>query len=260
MIGLTALAVTGYFIGLTAPSKPTEVPSSESPEPYSTQQNNSSIGEVIPALSHADMAAFKFGPNRNWTTKLSMLKETEYDLFAKIEIDPGQKLDSLAEREQLRAFNGAPPTVPHPVDQMSSQSCMPCHKEGLRSATLRASKMPHPYYTNCTQCHVEAQSRDFYTVDFRKNSFKGLPAPSFGPRAFSAAPPVVPHSTWMRNDCSSCHGRTAAAGLQTTHPWRRNCVQCHGVSAELNQARAETNAPFLPPPKVIDSNNASSQE
>ncbi len=58
------------------------------------------------------------------------------------------------------------------------------------------------------------------------NHFVGLAAPESGPRAFPGAPPQIPHATFMRTDCLSCHGDTSYRGLRTTHPWRRNCQQC----------------------------------
>jgi nitrate reductase cytochrome c-type subunit len=48
--------------------------------------------------------------------------------------------------DKNRAFNGAPPTIPHPVDQMSSNSCMACHGDGVKTATLRISKMSHQFW------------------------------------------------------------------------------------------------------------------
>jgi cytochrome c-type protein NapB len=60
---------------------------------------------------------------------------------------------------------------------------------------------------------------------------------------------VVPHTTWMRNDCLSCHGRTASPGLETTHAWRKNCLQCHAPSAELDQTGVPK-VDFLPSPTI----------
>jgi cytochrome c-type protein NapB len=56
-----------------------------------------------------------------------------------------------------------------------------------------------------------------------------------GVRAYTGAPPEIPHSTWMRETCLACHGGTGAEGLRTRHPQRQSCTQCHAPSAGLNQ-------------------------
>jgi cytochrome c-type protein NapB len=205
---------------------------------------------VIPATTYAEMRASRTGLNREWTTRLATIKQEPYDLHAKIQLDESDKLLALERRDELRAFNGAPPTIPHPIDQMTSRGCVACHSEGLKTESLRAAKMPHPFFASCTQCHVEQNSRYVEAAIFRENSFAGLKAPKSGSRAFDIAPPVVPHTTWLRDDCLSCHGRTARHGLRTTHPWRHNCLQCHGVSSQLEQAGTASTPQFLPPPTL----------
>ena len=48
-----------------------------------------------------------------------------------------------------------------------------------------------------------------------------------GQRAFAGAPPTIPHTLWLRGNCLACHGAFGFAELQTSHPERANCVQCH---------------------------------
>ena len=38
---------------------------------------------------------------------------------------------------------------------------------------------------------------------------------------------MMPHGTFMRTRCLSCHGEYGYPGLRTDHPRRVNCVQCH---------------------------------
>jgi len=224
-----------------------ELPSSVEPLLHPGEHDPAAVS-VIPATSYAEMA----GTRKVRSTLLSSLVQQPYDLLAKIEVNENDKLLSLSDRETRRAFNGAPPTVPHPIDQLDSAACMACHGEGLLSKTLRASKMPHPYYSNCTQCHVEQQAKFALASAEFANSFKGAAAPTHGARAYPGAPPVIPHSTWMRNDCLSCHGRTAELGMASTHPWRGECLQCHGESSELNQTKLEAFPKFLPAPPRLD--------
>ena len=252
---IVAVATTGYFIGLKAPM------TASYDEDAPTVRQLSHLADaapleagVIPATPYSQIASAVDTQHQDMVSKLASLKQTPYDPMATITVREEDKLVSLAEREKRRAFNGAPPTVPHSIDQLSNTSCMACHGDGLKSQTLRAGKMPHPYYSSCTQCHVENKAKFAEPTAAFQNSFTGLPAPTAGDRAFATAPPVVPHSTWMRNECLSCHGRTANPGMETTHPWRENCMQCHVGSARLDQTRLLATPGFLPPPEVISDN------
>jgi cytochrome c-type protein NapB len=147
---------------------------------------------------------------------------------------------ALAARATLRAFDGAPPVVPHPVPQKDALPCLACHAEGLQIGTLRAAKMSHEPYPNCTQCHVPQEGSvppemARLPQSVGDSAFTGLAAPERGPRAWTFAPPVQPHPTWMRERCDSCHGPSARPGLHTSHPWRQNCLQCHASSADRDQ-------------------------
>jgi cytochrome c-type protein NapB len=92
-----------------------------------------------------------------------------------------------------------------------------------------ASKMSHALMTNCTQCHVEQAAVPAQT------GFVGVYRAGPGERASPGAPPTIPHHTWLRADCSSCHGLVTRPGTRTTHPWLTNCTQCHAPSAALDQ-------------------------
>ncbi len=62
-------------------------------------------------------------------------------------------------RAQRRAFEGAPPTVPHPVDQAGFPACLTCHREGMDVAGRMAPATSHPERGNCLQCHVVSLSQ-----------------------------------------------------------------------------------------------------
>lgn len=148
---------------------------------------------------------------------------------------------ALDARAQSRAYEGAPPTVPHPIGQGSSaRECMVCHDKGAMVGTASAPPIPHEPYASCTQCHVPqtaplpALSPASYT-ELSESNYLGhfeAPAPY---RAASAAPPQQPHQSFMRENCSSCHGTHGAPGLQTSHPERLSCEQCHTASAAVNR-------------------------
>ena len=262
-IVVASFAVAGYFTGLQSPMNPSFRSSAGlSNESASSERTlgNVSLGDrqIIPATHYEEIGSTNRRRNEKWLTSLTDLKDTT-DLNQAIEITEQQKLFALALRDQNRSFNGAPPTIPHPVDQMSSTSCMACHGGGAKTETLRISKMSHQFLANCTQCHVESSPQHMAAVVFRQNTFVGLPAPTGGPRAFSGAPPMIPHSTWMRVDCMSCHGTTGMYGIRSTHPWRQNCQQCHAPSSQLDQTLLEPEPKFLDSPRVIGAEENSSE-
>jgi cytochrome c-type protein NapB len=146
---------------------------------------------------------------------------------------------ALARRAERRAYDGAPPTIPHPIAQMASPNCLTCHARGMNIGTRTAPAICHEVHASCTQCHVVSERPMPSTAleggpPFADNSFVGLEAPTHGERASPVAPPTIPHATRMRSECRSCHG-VLAEGLRTSHPWRESCVQCHAPSAALDQ-------------------------
>jgi nitrate reductase (cytochrome), electron transfer subunit len=245
---LVSFAVAGYFTGLQAPMI-ASTPSS--PRPVGLREMKSTVElevGVIPATPYMEMSDATGA--RRGQTRLASLKST-IDPLAEITIAPGDKPSALQQREQNRSFNGAPPTIPHPIDQRSDFACVACHSEGAKTESLRIPRMSHTFLANCTQCHVENNPRHMTAFAFRANDFAGLEAPTTGPRAFNGAPPQIPHSTWMRSDCMSCHGYAGRQGIRTTHPWRKNCQQCHAPSASMDQTLLAVKPQFLPGPVIL---------
>lgn len=149
----------------------------------------------------------------------------------------GDPTAARVDRAENRAYDGAPPTIPHPIRQDSAPECLTCHGEGLRLREATASPMPHRELPSCTQCHVVRQSpvpggdgRDFTVA----TDFEGLRREARATRASALAPPVVPHSTTMRERCLSCHGPYGRDALKTPHAERAACEQCHAPSAEMD--------------------------
>lgn len=139
------------------------------------------------------------------------------------------KQRSLALRALRRAYDGAPPLVPHPTDELSNAACLSCHDQGLVVAGHLAPPMSHEPMASCQQCHVRAASEGPAPDPgpAPDQGFVGLPSPGPGPRAYQGAPPQIPHHLALRERCASCHGLAGRPGLRTTHPERVNCVQCH---------------------------------
>lgn len=264
---IASVAIVGYFIGLQSPglqkaASPMgmasssisggEQPASQAAASHSTTatQTQPIDSRVIPATEYLQLASIIRATENQKRTDLSSLVSNSA-LEPQSAASPEEKLAALAKRRENRAFNGAPPTVPHPIDQMSAQACLACHGDGWQASGLRASRMSHPFLAECTQCHVESQPTHQTASLFRQSNFVGIPAPTQGSRAYPGAPPQIPHTTWMRDDCQSCHGPSGLLGLRATHPWRQACQQCHLPTSTSEQIKIHPVPGFLEPPKVI---------
>lgn len=222
------VALTGYAVGLAQVST--------SPRPFVAS------GGPAPTTSHtgvaplwSELASARRGPNAGFRTRVpATARPSRDDDPAPADADAEARARSLARRAERRAYDGAPPVIPHPVDARSVGACLACHEHGLRLGPLTASPMPHAAYTSCTQCHAPGAPQALAqqaTPWPPASTFEGLAAPVTGERAWTGAPPVISHGTLMREDCLSCHGPNGAAGLRSTHPWRQSCTQCHATRA-----------------------------
>jgi nitrate reductase (cytochrome), electron transfer subunit len=235
---VVGIALVGFMVGIR---QGTPIPELVPPIVNSAPSDPDSI--VVKATAYRDFDRRQFGANRDWASNLGDLKQVVPDLMAEYSDSPvrdslndEQRLRYLAKRVQRRAFDGAPPVVPHPIDQMTTASCLVCHQQGLSLGQgVFAPKMSHPLYANCTQCHAEGASTEFAYQPLSANHFHGFWLTLGGSRAFEGAPPTIPHPIWMRENCMSCHGVVGPNPIRTSHPWRASCTQCHAPSAELDQ-------------------------
>lgn len=221
VVGVAALgvALTGFALGLAqvAPAaRPVPVAVAPAPPPDG----------VAPTWS--DLAPGRRGPNAGLRTRVPEAAPPGRD--AAPAADPAARAEALARRAERRAFDGAPPVIPHPVDARSVASCLACHQHGLRVGDVSAPALPHAPYASCTQCHAPAHPLEAPS-GAPGNAFVGLRPEAARERAWPGAPPVIPHGTWLREDCLSCHGPSGPSGLQATHPWRQSCTQCHAPRA-----------------------------
>ena len=141
-----------------------------------------------------------------------------------------------------------------PVENTNDAACYACHSGGVKIAGLKASVMSHAYLGELRPV-PRADGTDTFSRRLMRRvetTFVGLPAPKEGKRAYKGAPPTIPHSRWMRENCNACHGGPHGwAGMESTHPWRTNCVQCHAPSATLDQMPESEVVPMLPPLDVV---------
>ena len=141
-------------------------------------------------------------------------------------------------RAERRAYDGAPPTVPH---ENFGAACTGCHDERGQSVTGVGFAPASPHdgtskaggTTRCRQCHVFVTTDDLFVV----SEYEGIPQNlAAGDRATAGAPPRIPHRILMRENCVACHdGPGAREEVRTTHPERTRCRQCH-VPVAGNQA------------------------
>lgn len=211
-------------------------------------------GPGLPARSYSELREGSTHPNQEiYTTARSTLIGLLPSLGDPVaQRTPEDAARALAKRHLARAFDGAPPTVPHRMDPRAEPNCLVCHEQGAKIGALIAPMLSHAPFSNCVQCHVERVSPQVVAAlvegDNFANGFEPLEFGGRGSRAWQGAPPVVPHSSFMRQRCESCHGVTGALGLKTPHPARQACTQCHVLNAELEQ-----NSPLasrLDPPKA----------
>lgn len=244
LVAVIGLAFVGFVVGLRQ-----GVPSHQPPD-FEIPPGPERFAEAVPAVPYAEFDRRFHGPNANWRSILADLQQPEIDLFAPPHFDESQREAVIHARAARRAFDGAPPVVPHPIDQMTATSCLACHGDGLFIGAAYAPRMSHELYTNCTQCHVEHWSTDFAQGWTVATLFVGLESPGRGRRAWPGAPPTIPHPTFMRENCMACHGPTGPDPIRSSHPWQANCLQCHAPSATLEQGVIDDSPVFLPPPPV----------
>jgi cytochrome c-type protein NapB len=237
-VGLT-VAVTGYVVGLRQSRVESQRGAVYGRDRVVVNAADADVPTIIP---YSKLGTKKLGPNRDWTTNLATLTQPAASSPPKKASSVKERESILAERAKRRAFDGAPPYIPHPTASISVSACLACHEKGISIGDKVASRMSHPVYGNCTQCHVEIASGE---PDHANNSFLAFTA-SLGERASAGAPPAMPHPLWMRNECQSCHGSTGPQALRITHPERQNCLQCHATTSPIDQApiaRASTRVP-----------------
>lgn len=220
-----ALALIGFVAG-TRESAYEELP----PPPEAAK---AAVVAAQPAASYTELRERTPGPNANWGGNLQPLSTTaqpkDWDEYA-----IGRE-DERERRAGLRAYDGAPPLVPHPVSQRDAPSCLACHADGVALPDGRiAPPVSHDEFSSCVQCHATADAAPPVAAEpFVANSFEGIRAAGPGERAWPGAPPTIPHDTFMRTRCVSCHGAHTEPGLASSHPTRQSCTQCHAESRPL---------------------------
>lgn len=235
-------AVSGFFMGM----RQTRNFSDETRDLRDRQRDTAPAefaeGEIPQAVSYAELATANLQPNFAWTNSLVNLPKAVETHVPVPALTPNERQEVLLDREARRAYDGAPPVVPHPITQRSASACMTCHGNTSAQPMIAGNvppRMSHANHASCTQCHVpskgfsQSSHREFGLV--KSNAFAGRRSPGPGSRAYDGAPPTIPHHTLMRENCYSCHGPGRVNAITTSHPDRQSCTQCHAPSASKDQ-------------------------
>ena len=230
-IVLVTAALIGFFTG----TRGEEAPHRRAAPPAVVLD-----GPTRLAPTYAAIRATPLGPDRDrHAAAIDALRADHPALGAPVPPRDDEAVrGELARRASLRAYDGAPPRIPHPIPAFGALECVVCHRDGLRLDGRVAPPMSHRELGSCVQCHVpdegEMPGARLGGGPPLESTFAGRPSPERGVRAWPVAPPQIPHSTLMRERCDSCHGVWASA-LRTTHPERGSCTQCHAPSGALDQ-------------------------
>lgn len=251
--GLVALTVglSGFFMGL----RQTELAAAGMlVKPGATTKTSPAVIETdVPiAPRYSELADGRLRPNKDWVVHLATLKPSApVEQFAAEPLSSSDLVRLRARRSTRRQYDGAPPVAPHPLDQLTPAACMECHGKPTKIGNIQAPLVSHPVYTNCIQCHVSSVGPSSTWVAQHEalsegNKFAGKDQSGQGKRAYVGAPPAVPHTTWMRDNCMSCHGPGGTVAMRTSHPNRQSCTQCHAPNAQLDARLAGGLPPPLP--------------
>lgn len=242
-----AVAVAGFFTGTRERKAERPLPGTRAAAHGAPALSGRAPAGSGAQPAYGDLRRGDFRANANlYAGAAEVLTGALPDPLAPVELTDEERARAVAARGERRAYDGAPPTIPHAVSQGEPTGCLVCHERGAVIAGKVAPAISHTRYASCLQCHVVSDAPGPSLAERPEGA--GVAAPDAGPvnsfagnawgkgtRAWPGAPPTTPHPTWMRSECTSCHGVASKLGLRSSHPWRASCQQCHAPSAALDQ-------------------------
>jgi len=238
------ISVSGFFMGMRQTIRETDQ-DIEFTELHPEDTHHTVKG----AVDYRDIAQAGFGPNAQFKSQLSSLRTVPTESAHPHPLLASEQALRI-KRDSRRAYDGAPPIVPHPIAQGSAASCLQCHSQATVIGNVVAPAISHPAYTSCTQCHVSSKGLGsrWNTAEFdlhTGNRFVGDHQKKTAEQAYPDAPLTIPHTIHMRQNCMSCHGELGTSPIRTSHPERQSCTQCHVPSSTVDQRNfAESPFPF----------------
>lgn len=133
-------------------------------------------------------------------------------------------------RAERRAYDGAPPTIPHDEFGMRCGAChdaqgMPVTNVGFAPESPHDGTWAEGATGRCRQCHVQIVDDGLFVATDWVGLRQDLQP---GARMAANSPPTIPHMLLMRENCRACHtGPGAREEIRTSHPERDRCTQCH---------------------------------
>jgi cytochrome c-type protein NapB len=246
MVGM--LAVSGFFMGM----RQTDSQMTRNQLP-AAEKTTVSAEHIPSAPSYREISQTGWLANRDWKFTLSDLPRAVAPPAGQAPATSAETAAAITCRKSLRAFDGAPPVIPHAIDTLKSSACSSCHGEGTNFVIggKRPAEISHPWITNCTSCHVPADGLRQFTAPGEsrlivENAFVGKSSAGHGPRAYGTAPPTMPHAVWMRQNCMACPGPAREHAIRTSHPERQNCLQCHAPNAAFDNRESYLTNPKPP--------------
>ncbi len=211
VIGMS-LAFVGYLAGLLE---------KDYVESQSHSEQKLTTADAVIAVNYLEQPRSTMSPNLDWNQGLD---PSAHPLApASQSISSGDSKKS----ENLRAYTGAPPVIPHPVDAISVSSCLACHEKGMSLGDLSAPAIPHEPFASCTQCHAPPAEAFLVSEQLPQSEFKGLKENRNIPKNNSKGAPIIPHTTLMRDNCLACHGASGKQPMKPTHRKETVCQRCH---------------------------------
>ena len=249
-LAVCMLAVSGFFMGMRQTERQLTRNQLQTVEKHML----SALPLEIPvAPKYQEIPKTAWQANRNWKFTLADLPRAVAPLVGQTAAAPAETAAAIERRKSLRAYDGAPPVIPHAIDTLKASACTSCHGEdtNLVIGGKRPAEISHPWITNCTSCHVPADGLREVTAPPNtrlviENSFDGKTSAGHGPRAYGTAPPTMPHAVWMRQNCMACHGPGREQAIRTSHPERQNCLQCHAPNAAFDNRETYLTNPKPP--------------
>lgn len=239
---VAAAALTMAVIGVISGSRP----------PVRQERQSAGDGDdANRAASYGELREGRRGRNGSmYDQAFSWLRGLGPSVLEPVVQTEEERQAALALRRERRAYAGAPPVIPHPVQERGAAECLACHGSGSLVGALRAPMMSHKEYSMCVQCHATQKEESTLAQALgtvgEENLFVGVSEAAPITPVWEGAPPVIPHPTFMRETCSSCHGPYGAQGLRTPHPDRASCSQCHASGSDFDQNLPPSFPPTLP--------------
>ena len=170
-----------------------------------------------------------------------LLVSITFAVFSCAEKNP--RVEYANQRAQIRAYEGAPPVIPHSILKSAKLNCLACHLKGavyepdseiLGKKNAVAKITPHPTWENCLQCHVVQENAPL----FHKNNFKTYHlAYTMKTTAMEGEnpPPGMPHQMQNRENCRVCHlSKTANNVIVPKHKITGECEVCHQLPESMD--------------------------